>query len=100
MEHLHRALASKKIRQPEREWMLHILICPFGSLSKNIMPVPGTTRGMEKQGKRWRKRKEFGDAGIEIVKWEGRLIEKDKIPHFLTLSSQFDGWPIKEASGD
>lgn len=37
--------------------MLHILICPFGSLDKNIMPLPGTTRG--------RKRKEFGDVGIE-----------------------------------
>lgn len=78
--------------------MLHILICPFGSLSKNIMPLPGTTRGMKKQGKRRRKREEFGDAGIEIVKWDGMLMEKDH--HFLTLSSQFDGCPIKEASGD
>lgn len=32
--------------------MQHILICPFGWLGKNIMPLPGTDGGMERQGKR------------------------------------------------
>lgn len=40
----------------------HILICPFGWLGKNIMPLPGPDGGMARQGKRasssseiWRK---------------------------------------------
>lgn len=80
--------------------MLHILICPFGSLGKNIMPLPGATKGMKRQGKRWRKRKEFGDVGIEREKLGGMVNEKDEAHLFLTLSSQFDGLPIKEASRD
>ena len=32
--------------------MQHILICPFGWLGKNIMPLPGPDGGMERQGKR------------------------------------------------
>lgn len=56
MEHLHWALVSKKIRQTERERVServqHILICPFGWLGKNIIPLPGPDGGMERQGKR------------------------------------------------
>lgn len=32
--------------------MQHILICPFGWLGKNIMPLTGPGGGMERQGKR------------------------------------------------
>lgn len=47
-----RALFSKKIKQPERECVQHILICPFGWLGKNIMPLTRPAGGMERQGKR------------------------------------------------
>lgn len=78
MEHLHWALVSKKIRQTERECVQHILICPFGWLGKNIMPLLGSDGGMERQGKRtsrsaeiWRKRKGLREVGIERGKDDG-----------------------------
>lgn len=56
----------------------HILICPFGWLGKNIMPLPGPDGGMERQGKRpsssleiWRKRKGLREVGIERGKDDG-----------------------------
>lgn len=52
MEASHWALFSKKIKQTEREYVQHILICPFGWLGKNIMPLPRPGGGMERQGKR------------------------------------------------
>ena len=56
----------------------HILICPFGWLGKNIMPLPGPYGGMERQGKGpsrsleiWRKWKGLREVGIERGKDDG-----------------------------
>lgn len=61
MEASHWALFSKKIKQTEREYVQHILICLFGLLGKNIMPLPRLGGGMERQGKRPSRR--FGGKG-------------------------------------
>lgn len=52
MEASHWALFSKKIKRTERKYVQHILICPFGWLGKNIMPLTRLGGGMERQGKR------------------------------------------------
>lgn len=75
----------------------HILICPFGWLGKNIMPLLGSDGGMERQGKRtsrraeiWRKRKGLGEVGIERGKddsSEGWSAKRDEVRLFLTFPS-------------
>lgn len=101
MEHLHQALVSKKIRQTEREWVQHILICPFGWLGKNIMPLPGTARGMERRSRRDLEE----EGGIERSgDWKRKAWQSGKgmKPVFpFTLPSLTVWWaPIKEASRD
>lgn len=112
MEHLHWALVSKKIRQPEREWVQHILICPFGWLGKNIMPLLGPDGGMDRQGKKTEQEQgRFGGRGRDWEKWglkEERMTavrdgqRKGWSLSFLDFPLPLTVWwaPIKEASGD
>lgn len=86
----------------------HILICPFGWLGKNIMPLPGLDGGMERQGERRSSSSErFGGRGRDWEKWglkEERMTavrDGDEARLFLTFPSlsQHDELPSKRPAG-
>lgn len=89
--------------------MQHILICPFGWLGKNIMPLPGPDgeagKKTEQEHGRFGGRGEgLREVGIERGKddgSEGWSEKRDDARLFLTFPSLslYDGLPSKRPAG-